>query len=95
MSNPSSPTLNEVVENIVEEVLRERVKQQENQETAPKEVREEHEEEIEVEAGDARAFYSDKGAEAYKKYLKKKGLVEESGIKKIVAPFKEEIERRG
>ena len=95
MSNPSSPTLNEVVENIVEEVLRERVKQQENQETAPKEVGEKNEEEIEVEAGDARAFYSDKGVEAYKKCLKKKGLVEERGFKKIVAPFKEEIEQRG
>ena len=58
-------------------------------------MREENEEEIEVEAGDARAFYSGKGIKAYKKYLVKKGFVEVRGFKKIVASFKEEIERRG
>ena len=46
-------------------------------------MREENEEEIEVEVevGNARAFYSDKGAEAFKKYLAKKGFVEERGFK--------------
>ena len=41
--------------------------EQENQEIAPaEEAREEIEEmEIEVEAGDAKAFYSDKGVEAF------------------------------
>ena len=42
-----------------------------------------------MEVGDARAFYSDKGAGAYKKYLEKKGFVEDRGFKKILAPFKE------
>ena len=96
MSNPSSPTLDEVVENIVEEVLRERVEQQKNRETIPEEVGQETEEiEVEIEAGDARGFYSDRGVEAYKKHLMKKGFVEEREFKKLVAPFKEEIERRG
>ena len=58
-------------------------------------MREENEEGIEVEVGDARAFYSDKEAKAYKKYLAKKGFVEERGFKKIVAPFEKDIERRG
>ena len=51
--------MDEMVGNIVEEVLRERVEHQENQEIAPvEEVREEAEEiEVEVEAGEARAFY--------------------------------------
>ena len=51
MSNPSSPTLDKVVENIVEEVLREKAKQPRNQETALKKVREENEE-VEVEVGE-------------------------------------------
>ena len=54
MSNPSSPTLDEVVENIVKEFLRERA-EQENREIALEEVREETK--IEIEAGDAKAFY--------------------------------------
>ena len=53
------------------------------------------EEDIEVEARDARAFYSKKVLDAYKKYLVNKGFVEERGFKKIMALFKEEIERRG
>ena len=60
------------------------------------EVREEAEEiEVEVEAGEARAFYSKKGADAFKKYLAKKEFVEERGFKKLVSPFKEEVEKRG
>ena len=51
--------------------------------------------EVEIEAGDARGFYSDRGAEDYKKHLAKKGFVEERGFKNLVAPFKEEIEKRG
>ena len=82
MSNPNSPTLNEVVEYIVEEVLRERA-EQENQETVPEEVRQENEE-IEVKAGDATSFYSKRGAYAFKKYLIEKGFVEKKGFKKLV-----------
>ena len=79
MSNLSSPTLNEAIENIVEDVLGERVEQTENQEIVPMvEVREETEE-VEVEAGEARVFLSDKGEEAFKKSLAKKGLREDSG----------------
>ena len=96
MSNPNSPTLDELVENIVEEILRERA-EEENQKTAPtEEARQEIEViEIEVEEGEARAFYSEKGAEAFKKHLAKKGFVEERGFKKLVSPFKEEFEKRG
>ena len=67
MSNPNSPTLEEVLGNIAAEVLGERAKQRENLETSIEEVMEENEEEIEVmvEEGEARTFYSDKGAEAF------------------------------
>ena len=51
--------------------------------------------EVEVEEGEARAFYSNKGAETFHKHLAKKGFVEERGFKKLVSPFKEEIELRG
>ena len=51
--------------------------------------------EIEVEAGEAKAFYSNKGEKAFKKHLAKKGYVEERGFKQLVFPFKEEVERRG
>ena len=96
MSNPSSPTLDEIVENIVEEVLRERAEQQENQKTIPEEVGQGTKEiEVEIEAGDARAFYSYRGVEAYKKHLVNKGFAEERGFKKLVAPFKEDIEKKG
>ena len=94
MSNPSSPTLDEVVENIMEEVLRERAKQPGNQKTAPEELREENKE-VEIEAEEARIFFSHKGAEAFRTSLARKGFVEERGFKEIVPPFKEEIERRG
>ena len=77
MSNPNSPTLNEIVENIVEEVLREKT-EHENQETALEKVKEEIE--IEVEVGDAKVFYYDKGVDAFHKHLTKKGLVEERGF---------------
>ena len=95
MLNHSSPTLDEVVGNIIKEVLRERAEYQENQETASKEeVREEAEEiEVEVKAGEARAFYSEKMADSFKKYLANKGFLEERGFKKLMSPFKEEIER--
>ena len=74
--------------------MRERA-EQENQEISPEEVGEKSEEEIKVKAGDAKAFYFDKGEEAFKKYLEKKGFMEERGFKKLMSPFKEEIERRG
>ena len=52
------------------------------------EVREETKEiEVGIEAGEARAFYSDKGVE--------EGFVEERGFKKLVSPLKEEIKSRG
>ena len=51
--------------------------------------------EVVIEEGEVKAFYSNKGAEAFHKYLTKKGFVEERGFKKLVFPFKEEIERRG
>ena len=72
----------------MEEVLRERVEQLENQESTPKEVRKENEE-VEVEAGEGRVFFSDKGAEEFRNSLAKKGFVEERGFKEIVSPFKE------
>ena len=94
MPNPSSPTIDKVVENIMEEILRERAKQPRNQEIATEEVREENEE-VKVEAGEARVFFFKKGDETFRKSLVKKGFVEERGFKEIVLPFKEEIERRG
>ena len=95
MSILSSPTLNELIENIVEDVLGKRVEQIENQEIVPvEEVREEIEE-VEVEVGEARVFLSDKGEEAFKKSLAKKGFIEKRGFKGLVTPFKEEVERRG
>ena len=48
-----------------------------------------------VEEGEARAFYSNKGVEAFQKHLAKKGFMEERGFKLLVSPFKEEIERWG
>ena len=92
MSNPSSLTLDEVIGNVVEEVLRERVEER-NQETALEVVPEEIE--VVVEEGEARAFYSNKGEEAFKKHLAKKGYVEERGFKQLVSSFKEEVEQRG
>ena len=97
MSNPNSPTLEEVLGNIVAEVLGERAEQQENLETSIEEVREENEEGIEVmvEEGEAKTFYSDNGVEAFQKHLVKKGFMEERGFKQLVLPFKKEIERQG
>ena len=51
--------------------------------------------EVVVEEGEARAFYSNKGAEAFQENLAKKGFVEERGFKQLVSPFKEEIKLRG
>ena len=92
MSNPISSTLDEVIGNVVEEVLRETAEER-NQETALEVVPEEIE--VVVEEGEARAFYSNKGEEAFKKHLAKKGHVEERGFKKLVSPFKKKVERRG
>ena len=89
---PSFPTLDEVIGNVVEEVLRERVEKG-TKETTLEVVPEEME--IEVEAGEARASYSNKGEEAFKKHLTKKGYVEYGGFKQLVSPFKEQVERRG
>ena len=91
MSNPSSPTLNEVIGNVVEEVMRENAEER-NQETVFEVVPEEIE--VVVEEGEVRAFNSNKGEEAFKKHLAKKGYVEERGFKQLVSPFKEEVEQR-
>ena len=56
---------------------------------------EEIDEDIEVEARDSRAFYSDKGVEAFEKHLEKKGFVEKQGFKNLVSPFREGVEKRG
>ena len=95
MSSPSSPTLNEVIGNIMEDVLRERAEQPENKETVPSEEVGEETKEVEVESGEARVFFTNKGEEAFKKILAKKGFVEERGFKELVLPFKEQVERRG
>ena len=92
MSNASSPTLDEVIGNVVEDVLREKAEEQ-NQGIVLKVVPEEIE--VVVEEGEAKAFYSNKGAKAFQKHLAKKGFVEERGFKQLVSPFKEEIERQG
>ena len=92
MLNLSSPTLDKVIGNVVEEVLRERAEEG-NQETTLEVVPEGME--IEGKTGEARAFYSNKGEEAFKKHLAKKGYVEDRGFKQLVFPFKEEVERRG
>ena len=78
MSKPSSLNLEEVIENVVEEVLKESVEEG-NQETALEVVLEEME--VVVEEGEARAFYSNKGEEAFMKHLAKKGFMEERGFK--------------
>ena len=92
MSNLSSTTLDEVIGSVLEEVIRERAKQ-ENEENVlvvvPGEM------EIKVEAGEARAFYSNNGKKAFKKHLAKKGFVEERGFRELVSQFKEEVEKRG
>ena len=77
---------------MVEEFLRERAEEG-NQETTLEVVPEEIE--IVVEEGKDRAFYYNKGEEDFKKNLAKKGDVEERGFKKLLSPFKEEVERRG
>ena len=62
MSNPNSPTLDEMIGNVVDEVLRERVKegiQETAIEAVPKEI------EMVVEEGEGRAFYSHNGAETF------------------------------
>ena len=80
-----------MIEDVVEEGMRERAEEG-NQETALEVVLEEIE--ILVEKGEARAFYSNKGEEAFKKHLTKKGYVEERGFKQLVSSFKEEVEQR-
>ena len=50
--------------------------------------------EIEVEAGEAKAFYSNKGEKAFKKHLAKKGFIEERGFRELVSLFNKEVEKR-
>ena len=42
--------------------------------------------EVVVEEGETRAFYSNKGAKKFQKYLAKKSFVEEKGFKELVSP---------
>ena len=98
MSNPNSPNLDEVIGIVVKEVFQESVEEAQrerakevSQETAFEVVLEEIE--VMVEEGEARAFYSNKGAEVFQKHLAKKGFMEERGFKELVSPFKEEIQR--
>ena len=86
MLNPNSPNLDEVIRNVVEEIFHERAKEarreraeEVSQETALEVVPEEIE--VVVEKGEAKAFYSNMGAEAFQKHLAKKGFVEERGFK--------------
>ena len=95
MSSLSSPIVDRVVENIMEEVQRERAEQPENRETTPTEEIREETEEVEVEAREVRVFFTKKGAVVFRKNLAKKGFIEKSGFRKLVPPFKEEVERRG
>ena len=83
--------------NVVKEILQERVDEVEremvgegNQEKALEVVSKEIE--VVVEEGEARAFYSHKGAEVFQMHLAKKSFVEERGFKELESPFKEEIE---
>ena len=62
MSNPSSPTLDKVIEKIMEDVQGERVEKPDNQETTlVEEVREEVEE-VEGDSGGVEKFLTYKGA---------------------------------
>ena len=100
MSNPNSPNLDEVIGNVVKDILQERVEEvqremaeKESQENTlvvvPKEIK------VVVEEGEARAFYSNKGEEAFQKHLAKKSVVEETRFKELVSPFKKYVQRRG
>ena len=96
MSNTSSSIIDEVIENVVEEILREKAEPENQENSHAEEFKQEAEEiKIEVEAGEVISFYSEKGVNSFKKYLSKKGYVEERGFKKLLSPFKEEVERRG
>ena len=79
----------------MKDVQQERVEQLGNQETVLTEEVREQTKEVEGEAGEARVFFTEKGAEALKKTLAKKGFIKERGFNELVLPFKEEIERRG
>ena len=63
----------------MENVQREKVKQLENQEIVPVEGVREEAEEMEGEAGEARVFLTNKGAEILEKKLTKKGFIGERG----------------
>ena len=78
------------MEDILQEIADE-VAGEENQENGLKVVPKENE--MVVEEGEARAFYSHKGAEVFHKHLAKKSFVEERGFKELVMSFKEEIKR--
>ena len=92
MSSPSSPILDQVVENVVESVLGERAGQSENQETFPAE---RMGEEVEDRGGEDRVFFSENGVLNFKDILAEKEIIGERGFQDIVQPFKKEIERRG
>ena len=81
MSNPSSPTLNEVNEKIIEEVQGESTEQLKNKETTrANEVRKKVEE-VEGDSRRAEVFLIDKRVEIFKKTLANKGFIGERGSK--------------
>ena len=95
MSNPSSPTLNKVIEKIIEEVQGERAEQPKNQETTLLDEVKKEVKEVEGDSKGAKVFQTNKGIKIFKKTLAKKGFIGERGFKELAPPFKEEIERRG
>ena len=79
MLNPNSPNLDEVIGNVVEEILQEKAKeaQRERAEEVSQEIALEvvlEEIEVVVEEGEARAFYSNKGAQASKSIWPRRAL---------------------
>ena len=70
----------------MEDVLKERAEQPENQETVLAGEVGEETEEVEGESIEARVFFTNKEANAFKKGH----IVEERGFKELVPPFKEE-----
>ena len=72
MSSPNSPTLDKVIKNIMENVQGDRVEQPENQETTHAEEVKEEDKKMEGDAGGARVFLIDKGAEIFKNTITKK-----------------------
>ena len=61
MSNPSSPTLNEVIEKIMEDVQGKRAEQPGNQETTPTDELRKEVKDLEGDSGGVEVFLNDNG----------------------------------